>query len=375
MAALREVPFGLYYGSVDATPLFVMLAGLYAERTGDDATIVELWPAIEAALAWIDGPGDPDGDGFIEYYRATEQGLANQGWKDSQDAIFHADGQLGAGPDRARGGAGLCLLRQAASRRVAPSGWDAATARGRLKAEAHQPGASDSRRASGARSSAPMRWRSTATKEPCRVRTSNAGQVLFTGIAKPDAGDPGRPTACCAPQFFSGWGIRTVAQYGGALQSDVLSQRLDLAARQRADRPRLGPLRPQALGRARVQRLVRCRDLYGAAAIARAVLRLSAQPRTRADPLSGRLLAAGLGERHSVHADRGLARAAIRSGRRTKSACAIRDCRRSWTSWCCAICSSSNRASTSRCAATPTRCRWKSSSGEDRSRSRSCSAD
>ena len=56
-----------------------MLAGLYAERTGDDATIVELWPAIEAALAWIDGPGDPDGDGFIEYYRATEEGLANQG--------------------------------------------------------------------------------------------------------------------------------------------------------------------------------------------------------------------------------------------------------------------------------------------------------
>src|SRR3979411_2933791 len=98
MAALRESPFGLYYGSVDATPLFVMLAGLYVERTGDDATIVELWPVIEAALAWIDGPGDPDGDGFLEYYRATEQGLANQGWKDSLDAIFHADGRLAEGP-------------------------------------------------------------------------------------------------------------------------------------------------------------------------------------------------------------------------------------------------------------------------------------
>src|SRR6202011_3992376 len=98
MAALHEVPFGLYYGSVDATPLFVMLAGIYAERTGDDAIIVELWPAIEAALAWIDGAGDPDGDGFLEYYRATERGLANQGWKDSQDAIFHADGRLAQGP-------------------------------------------------------------------------------------------------------------------------------------------------------------------------------------------------------------------------------------------------------------------------------------
>jgi len=58
MAALREVPFGLYYGSVDATPLFVMLAGLYFERTGDDAALVELWPAVEAALAWMDGDGD-----------------------------------------------------------------------------------------------------------------------------------------------------------------------------------------------------------------------------------------------------------------------------------------------------------------------------
>src|SRR5258708_32169930 len=75
MAALGEVPFGLYYGSVDATPLFVMLAGLFAERTGDDAIIVELWPAIEAALSWIDGPGDLDGDGCLEYYRATERGL------------------------------------------------------------------------------------------------------------------------------------------------------------------------------------------------------------------------------------------------------------------------------------------------------------
>ena len=113
MAALREVPFGLYYGSVDATPLFVLLAGLYAERTGDMSTIAALWPAIEAALGWIDGPGDPDSDGFVEYRRATEQGLANQGWKDSFDAIFHADGSLAEGNDRARRGAGLRLRGQA----------------------------------------------------------------------------------------------------------------------------------------------------------------------------------------------------------------------------------------------------------------------
>ena len=97
MAALREVPFGLYYGSVNSTPLFVLLAGLYIERTGDIETIAALWPSIAAALAWIDGPGDPDGDGFVEYKRASDQGLANQGWKDSQDAIFHADGRLAEG--------------------------------------------------------------------------------------------------------------------------------------------------------------------------------------------------------------------------------------------------------------------------------------
>src|SRR5947207_903789 len=75
MAALREVPVGLYYGSVDSTPLFVLLAGMDAEHTGDLKTLRELWPNVEAALAWIDGPGDPDGDGFVEYHRADEKGL------------------------------------------------------------------------------------------------------------------------------------------------------------------------------------------------------------------------------------------------------------------------------------------------------------
>src|ERR1700737_4144026 len=97
MAALREVPFAQYYGSVDSTPLFVLLAGLYVERTGDEETLAELWPAIEAALQWIVGPGDPDQDGCVKYHPPPEQGLANQGWKDSFDAIFHADGRLAEG--------------------------------------------------------------------------------------------------------------------------------------------------------------------------------------------------------------------------------------------------------------------------------------
>ena len=98
MANLGEVPFGRYYGSVDSTPLFVLLAARYFLRTGDQATIRALWPNIEAALAWIDHYGDRDGDGFVEYYRVSENGLANQGWKDSHDSIFHADGRLATGP-------------------------------------------------------------------------------------------------------------------------------------------------------------------------------------------------------------------------------------------------------------------------------------
>ncbi|RMD61900.1 MAG: amylo-alpha-1,6-glucosidase, partial [Alphaproteobacteria bacterium] len=98
MARLGEVPFAQYYGAVDSTPLFVLLAGLYYERTGDLETIRALWPHIEAALAWIDTCGDLDGDGFVEYRRKSDLGLINQGWKDSHDSVFHADGRLAEGP-------------------------------------------------------------------------------------------------------------------------------------------------------------------------------------------------------------------------------------------------------------------------------------
>jgi glycogen debranching enzyme len=208
MATLREVPFGLYYGSVDATPLFVMLAGIYAERTGDDAIIVELWPAIEAALAWIDGAGDPDGDGFLEYYRATERGLANQGWKDSQDAIFHADGRLAQGPIALAEVQGyVYCAKQVLARCAERLGWSERARR--LKAEAHQL---------AERFDASFWCEELGTyalaldgeKEPCRVRSSNAGQVLFTGIAKPDRAIK-VADGLLRPEFFSGWGIRTIA--------------------------------------------------------------------------------------------------------------------------------------------------------------------
>ena len=241
MAALGEVPFALYYGSVDSTPLFVLLAGPYVERTGDEQTLRELWPAIEAALAWIDGPGDRDGDGFVEYCRATEQGPRQSRLEGFARRDLPCRRPPGRGPDRACRGAGLCLCREA-SRRPAARGGSAMPEPARSSKHRPRGSRSVSRKRSGVRSSTPTRWRSTATSSPAAVRTSNAGQVLFTGIAQPERAAL-VADGLLGPRFFSGWGIRTVAQRRGALQSDVLSQRLDLAARQRADRARLRALR------------------------------------------------------------------------------------------------------------------------------------
>ena len=98
MAMLGEVPFRHYYGTIDGTPLFVMLAWEYYAVTGDLDTVRAIWPALELALEWMDRYGDRDGDGFVEYARDTDKGLENQGWKDSHDSIFHTDGHLAKGP-------------------------------------------------------------------------------------------------------------------------------------------------------------------------------------------------------------------------------------------------------------------------------------
>ena len=209
MAALREVPFSLYYGSVDATPLFVVLAGYYAIRTGDYDFIRELWPSIERALAWIDGPGDSDGDGFVDYMRGAETGLANQGWKNSFDSVFHADGRLAEGPIAlvevqgyvyaAKRLAAMCARRLGMADRAAALARQADELQERFEAAFW---CDDIRTYALALDGDRM---------PCKVRTSNAGQVLFTGIARPDRA---RRIAAdlFSPSFYSGWGIRTVAQ-------------------------------------------------------------------------------------------------------------------------------------------------------------------
>jgi glycogen debranching enzyme len=208
MALLKEIPFARYYGSVDATPLFVMLAGAYFERTGDRQLMEDIWPNIELALAWIDEYGDADGDGFVEYARRSNKGLDQQGWKDSRDSIFHANGMLAELP------IALCEVQ----------GYTYAA---RLRAAEIAEALGYGERASALRAQAEtLRGRFEAAfwcedigtyalaldgrKRPCQVRTSNAGHCLFAGIASPEHA---RRVAesLLQEEMFSGWGIRTVS--------------------------------------------------------------------------------------------------------------------------------------------------------------------
>ena len=208
MAALNEIPFGRYYGSIDATPLFIMLAGTYYERTGDQAFITQIWPNIELALGWIDRAGDLDGDGFVEYSRRSKDGLIHQGWKDSRDAVFHADGSSAEGP------IALCEVQGyvfAAKRRAARL----ALALGRTEQARRLLKEADKLRSQFEQSFWCNDLSSYALaldgfKQPCRVRTSNAGHCLWTGIADQKHGMRTAKTLV-GEEFFNGWGVRTVA--------------------------------------------------------------------------------------------------------------------------------------------------------------------
>jgi glycogen debranching enzyme len=208
MARTGEVPFGRYYGSVDATPLFVILAGRYYARTADLETIRKIWPNIVAALAWIDGPGDADRDGFVEYRARSAKSLGNQGWKDSFDSIMHEDGSL------AEGAIALCEVQayvhlaklMAANLADALAKPEVAL---RLRREADALRVRFEARfwceEIGAYALA-----LDGDKRPCRVRSSNTGQVLFGEIASPERARRVAQTLM-RKESFSGWGVRTLA--------------------------------------------------------------------------------------------------------------------------------------------------------------------
>jgi glycogen debranching enzyme len=208
MAALKEVPFGKYYGSVDATPLFVLLAGGYFVRTNNLLFLKTIWPNIVRALEWIDRYGDADGDGFVEYSRRSAEGLSNQGWKDSGDAIFHADGRLAEAPIALCEVQAYVYAAKCSAALIARGLGDESHA-----AELERQASELQRRFENSFWSDELGTYAIAldgSKNQCRVRTSNAGHVLLSKIASQERAAITAETLL-SEAMFSGWGIRTVA--------------------------------------------------------------------------------------------------------------------------------------------------------------------
>ena len=208
MAALGEIPFGCYYGSLDATPLFVMLAAAFYRRTGDRAALEQLWPHVLRALEWIERYGDRDGDGFVEYQRQGEQGLLQQGWKDSQDSVFHQDGRLADGPIAVAEIQGFVYGAWCGAAELARVLGDPARATELERKAGELKQQFDERFWDPELGSYVLAL--DGQKQPCRVVSSNAGQALWSGIAKPERAAHVMRTLL-APACFSGWGIRTLS--------------------------------------------------------------------------------------------------------------------------------------------------------------------
>ena len=209
MAALQEVPFGRYYGGVDTTPLFVMLAGAYENRTGDRTLIDSIWDSLLAAIGWIERRIAASPTGFLNYARGEDTGLVNQAWKDSHDSIFHEDGRFPKGPVAVVEVQGYAY---AAFKCMS----ELATRRGNQAQGTEWLRKADSLRAAiEERFWIPqMHYYAIAVDgdgSPCRVYASNPGHLLYCGVPTEE-----RAALVAAqlmsPRLSSGWGIRTLAE-------------------------------------------------------------------------------------------------------------------------------------------------------------------
>ena len=208
MAAMREVPFAQYYGGVDTTPLFVMLAGAYERHTGNRTLIDEIWTSLVAATEWIERRLDNSPTGFLDYVRGEQTGLANQAWKDSHDSMFYADGRFPTGP--------LAVVE------VQGYAYAALEAMSELAAVRGDHGRSAAWRARAERLREAIEHRFWVPEinfyaiaidgdgQPCSVPASNAGHLLFCGVPN-EARAAIVTTQLLSSRFSSGWGIRTLA--------------------------------------------------------------------------------------------------------------------------------------------------------------------
>ncbi len=208
LANLNEIPQTPYYGSVDSTPLFLILVGEHANWTGDLALFRRMRPHIERALEWINTYGDEAKNGYLSYEKKSEKGLGNQGWKDSGDSIMNADGSLAAPPIalvevqgyvyRAKQLIGDLYAREGNSEQAKQLHGEAGDLRARFNRDFWRPA---------------MNFYALCLQQggrPAEVISSNPGQALWTGIV-----DETRAAAVVkqliAPDMFTGWGIRTLS--------------------------------------------------------------------------------------------------------------------------------------------------------------------
>jgi glycogen debranching enzyme len=208
MARSGELPHTPYYGSVDSTPLWLILFGATFDWTGDRQMVDRLWPNAVAAMRWIDEYGDRDRDGFVEYERRSDRGLLNQGWKDSSDAIRDRDGKEAAPPIALAEVQGYVYDAKRRMARLAAVRGETDLAI-RLDAEADQLAT----RFEQAFWMEDRRYYAIALdrdKRQADAIASNAGQCLWTGIVTPDRARDVMDRIL-RPEMFSGWGVRTLA--------------------------------------------------------------------------------------------------------------------------------------------------------------------
>jgi glycogen debranching enzyme len=213
LARAGLVPHSPYFGSVDATPWFLILFGMHFRWTGDLGFAEKLLPAAEAALEWIDRDGDLDGDGFVEYLTRSPSGIRNQGWKDSHDAVVHADGRLAEPPialAEVQAYVYLAKLRMADVYQALKRPEDAR----RLRDQADEL----QRRYNEAFWIEEEQFFAEALdadKRQVATVTSNPGHGLYCGIVDEDKAIP-LAKRLLSPDMFSGWGIRTMSKAAAA---------------------------------------------------------------------------------------------------------------------------------------------------------------
>ncbi len=202
------IPDFPYYGSVDSTPLFLIALEEQVRCAGNEALGRDMIDHVRAAVGWLDGPGDPDKDGYLEYERQGRHGLTNQGWKDSWDAVHFRDGTLADGPIALTEVQGYLYAARIAAARLLTLGGDEGAGRTqyqkarRLRAQFHRDFWMPERDfyAMGLDKS----------KHRIDALSSNGAQVLWSGIVPADAAAKVAQTALAAP-IYSGFGVRTLA--------------------------------------------------------------------------------------------------------------------------------------------------------------------